>query len=267
MGRSTKGADYQNVPRPVAALADEYPPGFHDPRHSHVRAQLIFASSGVMLVTTDQASYIVPPQRAVWVPGGVEHEVFARGHLSLRTLYVEEAACTGLPTTCRVFEVSDLLRELIIEAAKVPVEYDLQGRDGKLMDLILAELTAMRRTPLQVPMPRNERLVRVCMAILRDPAQNDALDEWADAAGMGRRTFTRTFRRETGISFAAWRQNVRLMEAMSRLALGHSVTDVAFTVGYSSSSAFTAMFRRTFGVPPTRYLSEQAPPPVPDPAA
>jgi len=72
---------------------------------------------------------------------------------------------------------------------------------------------------------------------------------------MGRRTFTRTFRRETGISFATWRQNVRLMEALSRLAIGQPVTTVAYDVGYNSPSAFTAMFRRAFGSAPTQYLA------------
>lgn len=256
MGKSTKGADYQYVPRPVAALADEYAPGFHDPPHSHARAQLIYASSGVMLVTTEHASFVVPPQRAVWVPAGVQHELYARGRLALRTLYVEEGTAAGMPKSCRVIEVSDLLRELIVDAATIPIEYDVDGRDGLVMKLILAELERMRHAPLQVPMPRNPRLVKVCTKILRDPSQGDALDEWAEAAGMGRRTFTRTFRRETSVSFATWRQNVRLMEAVSRLALGQSVTDVAFVVGYNSASAFTAMFRRTFGVPPTRYLAE-----------
>jgi AraC-like DNA-binding protein len=258
MGRSTRGADYQNVPRPVAALSDEYPAGFHDPRHSHQRGQLIYASRGVVLVVTDEASFIVPPQRAVWVPPGFPHEAFARRQLSIRTLYIAEDVCAGLPRNCRVVEVSDLLRELIVEAARIPVEYDVDSRDGKVMDLILAELRTMHGAPLQVPMPSDERLVQVCLSILKDPAQNDALDGWADTAGMGRRTFTRTFRRETNVTFALWRQQVRLMEAMSRLAAGQSVTDVAFVVGYSSASAFSAMFRRTFGVPPTRFLSEQA---------
>jgi AraC-like DNA-binding protein len=260
MGRSTKGADYQDVPRPIAALSDEYPAGFHDPRHSHTRAQLMYASKGVALVMTDTASFIVPPQRAVWVPAGMPHEAFARHKLSIRTLYLSSEACIGMPRSCRVIEVSDLLRELIVEAARIPIEYDVGGRDGKVMDLILAELKTMHGAPLQVPMPNNGRLVKVCMAILKDPGQNDALDEWADTAGMGRRTFTRTFRRETNVSFASWRQQVRLMEALSRLTTGESVTDVAFTVGYSSSSAFTAMFRRTFGVPPTRFLSDLAAP-------
>jgi AraC-like DNA-binding protein len=255
MSRSTRGADYQDIPRPIAAMADEYPPGHHDPRHHHKRAQLIYACAGVTVVVTGHASFVVPPQRAVWVPAGVEHEAHMRGHVSLRTLYIDSTAFPNLPQTCRVIEVSGLLRELIIEACRIPVEYDPDGRDGRVMSLLMTELLAMPTTPLDVPMPRDERLVKVCTAILRDPAQHDALDDWADAAGMGRRTFTRTFRRETGISFATWRQNVRLMEALSRLAVGQPVTTVAYDVGYNSPSAFTAMFRRAFGSAPTQYLA------------
>ena len=255
MGRSTKGIDYQNVPRPVAALADDYPPGHVDPAHSHVRGQLIYATTGVMTVTTEQASFMVPPQRAVWVPGGVMHEAHCRGFVACRTLYIDERSIPGLPRSPRVIEVSDLLRELIIEATHMPIEYDQTGRDGRVMALILDEIVASQAAPLHVPMPRQPRLVRICQAILQDPAQNDVLDDWADAAAMGRRTFTRTFRKETGMSFAAWRQNVRLMDALSRLATGQSVTRVALDVGYNSPSAFTAMFRRTFGVAPTHYLS------------
>jgi len=58
---------------------------------------------------------------------------------------------------------------------------------------------------------------------------------------------------ETGMSVATWLKQARLVEALSRLAEGASVTTVAFEVGYESSSAFGAMFRRTFGCSPTRY--------------
>lgn len=258
MPRSTRGIDYQDVPRPVAALADDYPPGHIDPPHSHTRGQLIYSTTGVMTVTTEQASFVVPPQRAVWVPSGVTHEAYCRGAVACRTLYIDETAIAGLPSATRVIEVSDLLRELIVEATHMPIEYDEAGRDGRVMALILDELVSSQAAPLHVPMPQHPRLVRICQTILQDPAQNDVLDDWADAAGMGRRTFTRAFRKETGMSFAAWRQNVRLMEALSRLATGESVTRVAFDVGYNSPSAFTAMFRRTFGVAPTHYLSEYA---------
>lgn len=253
--RSTKGCDYQYVPRPVAALADEYPSGHTDPRHSHVRAQLIYAIAGVTTVITGNAHYVLPPLRALWVPGGVEHEVRFRDCVSIRTLYVSAGAADSLPVSCQVIEVSGLLRELIIEATCMPVEYDIAGRDGRIMALILDELSTAAVVPLRVPMPEDMRLVRVCEAILRKPAQNKALDDWAALAAMGRRTFTRAFRRETGMSFAVWCQNVRLMEALARLAGGEHVTSVALDVGYSSPSAFTAMFRRVFGVPPTHYVS------------
>ncbi|CAN5124078.1 helix-turn-helix transcriptional regulator [soil metagenome] len=256
MTRSNRGIDYQHVPRPIAALADEYPPDFIDPRHCHERAQLLFASTGIMCVITDEASFIVPPQRAVWLPPGVTHEVHCRGHVSVRTVYVDVGARIALPDSCRVIEVSSLLRELIIEATGVPIEYDEAGRDGRVMALILDEITRTPAAPLDVPMPQNPHLVRACRAILADPGQNDTLDHWASGANMGRRTFTRVFRKETGMSFAAWRQHVRLMEALSRLATGHRVTTVAFDVGYSSSCAFSAMFRRTFGAPPTQYFKE-----------
>ncbi|MDA5193986.1 AraC family transcriptional regulator [Govanella unica] len=256
MGRSTKGIDYQNVPRPVAALSDEYPAGYVDPRHCHQRGQLLYAVAGVTLVVTDDASYIVPPQRALWVPAGVWHEVQCRNAVSVRTIYVDAASCVKMPTVCRVIEVSSLLRELVVEAANLPVEYDETGRDGRIMTLILDEIASMTATPLHVPMPQNQKLLQVCLAILGDPAQNDTLDDWAESTCMGRRTFTRLFRKETGMSFAAWRQHVRLLEAMSRLATGHRVTSVAFDVGYNSSSAFTAMFRRTFGAAPTHYFTQ-----------
>jgi AraC-like DNA-binding protein len=257
MGRSTRGIDYQDIPRPVAGLSDEIAAGYYDPPHSHRRAQLLYASRGVLLITTRETSFVVPPLRAVWMPSRVEHEVFAREPASIRTLYVEPDVRPELPQHCCVVEVTELLRELVLEACRLPILYELNGRNERVMSLILDELATMRTTSLHVPMPQDERLVKVCNALLRDPAHKDDLNDLADAAIMGRRSFTRLFRRETGVSFATWRQNVRLMQAMSRLALGEPVTKVAFDVGYSSSSAFTAMFRRTFGVAPTRYLSHQ----------
>lgn len=258
MARSTRGIDYQDVPRPVAALADDYPSGHFDPPHSHSRGQLIYATTGVMTVTTAAASFVLPPQRAVWVPPNVLHEARCRGRVSCRTLYIRPESAPGLDDACRVIEVSNLLRELIVEATRLPLEYDEADRDGRVMLLLLDEIRRARTAPLHVPMPAHPRLAKICTAILEDPAQADMLDDWADAAGMGRRTFTRAFRKETGMSFASWRQNVRLMEALSRLANGEPVTRVALDVGYNSPSAFTAMFRRAFGVAPTHYLSEYA---------
>lgn len=246
----------QDVARPVAAMALDMPRGCTDALHTHRRAQLLYACAGVMSVVTREGAFVVPPQRAVWLPAGTEHEVHYGVPVSLRTLYIEPRTHEDLPGHCRVLEVSDLLRALILAAVNLPTEYDLGGREGKIMSLLLDEIAAMPTVPLHAPMPKDERLARVCRAMFKDPMREQKLEDLARAVGMSRRTVTRLFRRETGMSFAAWRQHVRLLEALSRLAIGRSVTAVALDVGYRSPSSFTAMFRRTFGVTPSHYFSE-----------
>ncbi len=237
---------------PIIGLEVDYEPGFVDPLHSHTRDQLLYASAGVMSVITEKASFVIPPQRAIWIPRNVEHQVSCRGQVSLHTLYFADAQ---RDSECRVIEVTDLVKALIIEVARLGSAYAAEGRNALLIDLLLTELDTVPSVPLQVPMPLDYRLLRVCRAILRDPAGQHHLDDLAVRAGMGRRTFTRTFRAETGMSLAIWRQQVRLMQALSLLASGRAVTTVAFDVGYDSPSAFTAMFHRAFGVPPSQYLS------------
>ncbi len=245
--------DLEWVPRPVVALADEYPACFVDPRHRHSRAQLLYAAAGVMSVATDRTSFVIPPQRAIWMPAGVFHEVTCRSAVSVRTLYVD--ANPDLPRDCRVIEVSELLRALIMEAMTLPREYDATGRAGRIVGLILDSIAMPTTASLCAPMPRDPRLQRVCKALIQDPTRADTLDDWAAEACMSRRTFTRSFRDETGTSLADWRQHVRLLEALARLACGQAVTTIAFDVGYDSPSAFTAAFQRAFGVLPSRYLA------------
>ncbi|WP_174279307.1 AraC family transcriptional regulator [Sphingomonas bacterium] len=238
--------------RPVIALQDEYAAGFVDPMHAHDRVQILYASAGVMSVRTPELSFAIPPQRALWLPPGLPHEVCCRGRVSLRTLYIADAADATAP--CRVFEVSPFLRALILEVAAFPPFGAPTARCERIIELLLAEIACMPDAPYQVAMPLDPRLLRVCAAILSDPADNRDIDDWIGVAAMGRRTFTRTFKQQTGMGFAVWPQQVRLMEALSQLAAGMPVTQVAFDVGYDSPSSFAAMFRRALGVPPSHYL-------------
>lgn len=254
-GRSTHASDYQDVPRPIAGFASEYPPDFVDSAHTHKRAQLLYVAAGVMHVTTAAAAFVMPANRAAWIPAGVAHEVRCCGRVSGRTLYIDAGVRNDLADQCRVFDVSVLLRALILEAMTLPIEYDVDGRDGMIMALILDEIAAATSIPLRVPMPQNPRLLRVCRSILTNPTQQVTLDDCARLCGMGRRTFTRAFRRETHTTFTAWRQQVRLMEAFARLTVGDSVARAAVDVGYRSPSAFAGMFRRAFGTAPTHYIS------------
>lgn len=237
---------------PVVALADEYPAGFVDNAHSHERIQLLYASVGVMSVVTEQTSFVIPPQRAVWIPSQVRHEVSCRGPVSLRTLYIDPKYEREDPD-CHIVEVGTLLKALILEVTSFSSSYDLSGREGQIVGLLLSELLASPKVPYAAPMPSDPRLVRVCREIIDNPSDQRDIDKWADLAGMSRRSFTRAFKRETGMGVALWRQQVRLLEALSLLSTGSNVTTAALDVGYESASAFCAMFQRAFGVSPSRY--------------
>ena len=87
--KSTNPADYQRVPRAVAAMPKDFPQDFIIEPHSHERAQLIFATAGTMRVVTGPAMWIVPPQRALWMPAGVVHGIEMLDRVGSRNVIFE----------------------------------------------------------------------------------------------------------------------------------------------------------------------------------
>lgn len=250
-------AELEAAPRPVVAIGRNYPRGWRIPPHSHRRAQLVHAARGLMTVRAEGGTWVVPPGSAVWMPAGVTHWIDCAGALEMRSVWLDATAARGLPDRCVVLRVSPLLRELILRAVELPILYAEDGPEGRLVAVLLDEIATAREAPLHLPMPSDPGLARVCQAILDDPADRRGLEAWAEAAGASPRTFERRFRRETGLSFGAWRARARLLAGLALLAEGRSVTAVALDLGYDSVSAFIAMFRRSLGETPGRYLGRR----------
>ena len=251
--RNVSANDHDDTPRPVVAIGNDYPPAFELARHQHRRAQLLYAAEGVVTVDTDQGAWVAPPERAVWIPPNTPHAVKMVGRVSTRSVLLEPCAQARTSTQCEVLAVSPLLRTLLVEAADMPAQYDLAGRDGLVMALLIAEVALAPAIPLAVPFPRSPDLASKCHAFLAAPNAQASIDAWSADLHLGRRAFTRAFRRETGMSFAAWRQQACLLAALPRLAAGEPVTTVALDLGYESPSAFSTMFKRMLGMPPSRY--------------
>lgn len=254
--RSTDPADYQRVARPVAAMPKDFPPGHHIPRHRHERGQLLYATRGVMRVSTDQGTWVVPPQRALWIPPGVEHELRMSGAVAMRTLYIAPDTAAALPAVCQVIEVSELLRALILAAMEEPVEYDAGSRGEAIAQLLLHELRGVAVVPLHLPLPQDAKLQAVCRRVQESLGDDLDIETLAREAGMSSRSLARLFQRETGMGFLAWRQQARLAEALAQLSTGKPVALVAQDLGYASPAAFTAMFRRSLGTTPGKYFSK-----------
>jgi AraC-like DNA-binding protein len=242
------------TPRSIVAVGNDYPDGHVIEPHQHRRGQLISGATGLIVLSTAAGTWVMPPQRGMWIPPAVEHHVRIAGAVSMQSLYVEPDATAGMPGRCQVVGITPFMRSLMTEALALPLEYQLEGRAGAMMELIQHEMRQLLVLPLSLTFPAHGPLAALCRRFVEQPSVHETIDAWAAALGMSRRSFTRLFRRETGMSFVAWRQQACLLCAMPRLAAGEPVTTVALDLGYENPAAFSLMFRRAFGSPPLAYL-------------
>ena len=258
MVRNIRAAEIEALPRPITAVGNDYPAGHLHPPHRHGRSQLLFAEIGTMLVMTAEGSWLVPPQQAIWIPAGVIHSITMLCRVATRSVYLNRDAAKGIAAHCQVIGVSSLLRQLLIEAVDLPSEYDVGSRAGKVMSLLIDEIHAAPVLPLSLPLPNEPRLMARCRHFLDRPSAQDTVDIWSDELGLSRRTFTRLFKQETGLTFSAWQRRACLLWALPQLLAGARVTTIAFDLGYSSPAAFTTMFKQLMGDTPDVYRRKRA---------
>jgi len=248
--RSTDPRDYQSLAQPVALMSKLFPAGYRVEPHTHARDQLLYAASGTMHIRTAQHAWLVPPDRALYMPAGFVHSVAMHGPVEMRTLYIAPGSMPGLPREPRALAARELLRALIDALFEEPVEYGVGSRGDRVARLILDEIVRAEPLALSIPMPRDRRLLRVCEGLIAAPESGLSLEDWARAAGASARTLARLFQSECGMSFSAFRQRVRLHAAIDALSRGMPVGAVARDHGYRSASAFSAAFRAALGVTP-----------------
>lgn len=238
----------------ISTLTHDYPAGHVIRLHFHDRDQLVYASRGVMTVRTGDGAWVVPTHRAVWIPALVPHTIRMSGLVAMRTLYFKKRFVTTLPRTCCVVNVSSLLKELILHSCRFGTLKSSIRRERHLMDLIRDHLEEIETVPLKLPNVSDPRALRVAETLISNPSNFQTLTHLCKSAGASRRTVERLFLEETGMTFGKWRQQLRIMQALRFLAEGATVTHVALEAGYSTPSAFIAVFRRVLGTTPTSYF-------------
>ncbi|TFF13952.1 AraC family transcriptional regulator [Pseudomonas sp. BCA14] len=243
-----------SLPRPVYGRTESLPNRALTRRHSHPWVQLSYAISGVLEIQTSAGRFVAPPQRAVWIPAGVPHRVFSSPHTEMRSLYLDCSVTTWAAERCQVLEVSSLLRELIRSFSELPVEYAEDGPDGRLAQVVLDQLAAAPQVDLMLPLPHDPRLRQIYRSLNLHPEQQTKLGQWSEKLGVSEKTLSRSFLSDTGLTFRAWRQRLRLLSALPALERGERVTDVALSCGYESTSAFIAAFRQQFDATPGEFF-------------
>lgn len=241
--RST-GID-ESIPRNLAVMVMPLAGNTKTGWHSHRRGQLLYASGGLMVVSAEDGTWAVPSGQALLIAPDLTHRVAWHGCHSTSTAYIEPAAFTNAPETCRVITLSPLMDACLNALTEEPSLYDLQGRGAHLETLILDEIARAPETMFALPLPHNKGLRKLCRSLIETPSIGLDIDEWAHAVGVSRSTLTRNFRAQTGLSFAEWRRRVRMLYALTQQAEGVPLQIAAKAAGYRSANALRDMVRRS----------------------
>lgn len=245
----------EQVPRDIVVREATHTRGESIPLHKHNWAQLLYASSGLMSANTSDGTWIVPPHRAVWIPPSILHDVKFVRTTSMVNLYLRNADDIGLADTCHIVAVSPLLRELIAETSRLPTLFDVDGPQGRLVQVLIDQLSTVQESAFHLPFPKDKQLRKITDALQTNPSDTRSLQQWGKYVGSSSRTLARKFQTETTMTFNQWRQQARIVAAVMQLADGTPASRVAQELGYASQSSFTNMFRKATGKTPARYFS------------
>ncbi|WP_368541217.1 helix-turn-helix transcriptional regulator [Enterobacter soli] len=229
----------------------------HIPLHQHRKGQLILALGGAITCEVENAMLMVPPQYAVWIPGGVPHSNKATPSAQLCFLFIEPGA-VPLPDRCCTLKISPLVRELILTLAARTREELRQPATSRLTAVLFDELLQQPQEHLQLPVSPHPKIRLMSERMAEEPAEWQTLAQWARHFAMSERNLARLVVKETGLSFRRWRHQLQLIVALQLLISGKSVQQVAQLLGYDSTTAFITMFRKGLGQTPARYVANLA---------
>jgi AraC-like DNA-binding protein/mannose-6-phosphate isomerase-like protein (cupin superfamily) len=244
----------------IHMVANSYRKGVRLDTHMHRQAQLVYAAKGTMQVTTPKGRWLVPPDRAVWVPSQSEHAIDVLADIQMRTIYFEldwlkrEARSHTLDAEF-VVRVSPLLHQTILALFD---DRSDRERTQLLLRLAMMELDQAEDSATFVPLPREPRCRRAADIVLADPTGDHEIEALASEVGTSARTLSRLFSAETQLSFKSWYQRARIAAAIEKLSTeaGVSVKQVASDLGYASVPAFSHAFRQVTGKTPTEFAGK-----------
>jgi len=251
------GADFDPDRSDRAAVASHV--DFRDyeaevPSHQHRQGQLVLALHGAVTCSAANRLWIVPPGSGIWIPGNVPHSNQVTANARLSYLFVEPGAA-ALPEQCCILSVSPMLREMILRLADVPGSYAPDDHVGRLVRVLLDELTLMPKEGLELPVSSHPKIAAIAAALTAEPSDRRTLGEWAAHVAMSERSLKRLMVLETGLTFGRWLRQLHLVIALRELAGGASVQRVSSNLGYESATAFIVMFKKALGITPMRYFA------------
>lgn len=249
------GKQHRYLKRPIIAKRYDFDSGDSESLHSHTQPQFVYTTRGVLRVITPDGAWTLGPYRGLWIAPLVAHELQAVSTAVMYAVYFEADVSPRDDPRCQVLMISSLLHELVAAVVADEQNGDPARRAALINPLLLQELReAQLASEGLLPLPKDRRLQQICGQLMDAPSDNTPLNDWGVRVGASESTLERAFKDETGLTFGQWRQRLRLVESIARLAKGMPVSTIATELGYRNSSAFITMFRRAMGETPQRFL-------------
>ncbi|MNK83493.1 HTH-type transcriptional repressor of iron proteins A [compost metagenome] len=241
------------LPAPISFRTGCMPAESTYPQHRHAGGEFVYSFNGVIEVKVAGHHYLAPPQYGLWLPPNVEHVGLARYEACHFSLYIAQERCAALPNKPCALTVSPLVRAILEHLRLHPQTSSRADADERLLHVLVDQLVQAPCAGSYLPTSEDPLLAPVLRTLEANPGDNRSLPELARASNTTERTLMRRCQRDLGMSFVEWRQRLRVVKAMPLLEAGRTVETIAFDLGYSSASAFIAMFRRLMGVTPDEF--------------
>ncbi|WP_456295397.1 helix-turn-helix transcriptional regulator [Vibrio sp. AK197] len=224
--------------------------------HSHPWGQVQLISGGILEMQAQQTRFLAPPHLAIWVPAGTEHTSFNRKPLSYCSLNIAEHLTASFPDTTSLISVTPIVSAIIEDFRQRNMSVAQSSQDKRLMQVLLDQLATREAEHHFLPTSNNKYLAPILALVEENPTDNTSLSAWAEKVHTTERTLARYCQSELGMSFTEWRLRVRYLYSMELLRSGHSVKEVALTLGYHQASPFIAMFKKYSGQTPEQYKNK-----------
>lgn len=245
------------LPGPVYFCYDEFGANTSAAAHRHQWGQLNFTARGVMQLEIEGRPFISPPNYAVWIPPHASHSCYNRESVIYRSVYIGLEECRPLPNSPCAVAMNSVLKAILNDFAERDVAIPVSQADQNLARVLLDQLYLTPREADYLPHGSSTTVNLILDELHTNPGDNRALADWAHQVFVSERTLARHFIEELGMNFGEWRQRLRFLSAIEALEQGQSIKEIAFDMGYSSSSAFITMFQRHAGFTPEQYRRQQ----------
>ncbi|EPP27216.1 helix-turn-helix transcriptional regulator [Vibrio fluvialis] len=221
--------------------------------HSHPWGQVQLISGGILEMEAEDTRFLAPPHLAIWVPAGIRHRSYNRKPIEYCSLNIATAMTTAFPSKTSLIKVTPIVSAIIDDFRQREISVAETPQDLRLVQVLLDQLATRETQHHFLPSSNNKYLAPILAAVEENPTDDTSLQQWAERVHTTERTLARHCQAELGMSFTEWRLRVRYLYSMDLLRNGHSVKEVALTLGYNQASPYIAMFKKYSGQTPEQY--------------